>query len=553
MKSLLKARIRQLKNISKETTLSKFFLFALLGFSFFGIMIFIFFKVFGFLYHQQEFPLYFKLFLCEKVLMMTFLTMFLMLVLSSLISTLNIFFLSKDLHLLLSSPLPSRKVFIWKAIEVALSSSVMVVFFSFPALFAYSYYFAPHPVDIIGILSIFLLYIICGVSLGIITGLIIPAFISVRKLQPVLSVVSIIFISGIVIFLRLLRPERFGNPGAINNLVDYMGSLNVKGSGWFPFYWIARGLHMLAKTDYREFIKEIAVFLGVVIALCAFILFLQKRFYLPLFDKLNKGSAGSYRSSWKKPTFLSQDYSALWKKEVKTFVRNPSQWSQLLVIGAIVIVFILNIKGIPMPHPSVKNLIAYLNLVMAAFIVSGLNSRFTFLALPMENPGLIHVMASPFSMRKVFKFKLLFYVIPQIIIGFTLFLAGDAALGLDTFARFSGFVFLAPVLPFLTILALYFSLKVDESVPLTPQHLILSRSGISYMLWSMFYTALGMVYLVRPLFLYYYTKWTKLPVPVLEISIWFGVFIPANIALFALFYKKCSSIWNNKEISSPML
>ncbi|MGE5340032.1 MAG: putative ABC transporter permease subunit [Candidatus Omnitrophota bacterium] len=536
--------------------MSRFLIFFLMTGGFISLITFVFIKLFGFLYYQQEFPYYFKLFLCEKILMMSFLTVLMMLILSAIISTLNIFFLSKDLHVLLASPLPARSVFAWKSIEVLVSSSLMVIFFSFPVLFSYAYYFAPRLVDILGIAFIFLLYMICGVCIGVIIGLIVPAYVSVKKLQPVLSVVSIIFISGIIVFLRLLKPEEFGNPAAIHNIMDYMAGFNVRGSAWFPFYWIARALRMLAESNYGDFFKEFLSFVGVILVFGAFIYFLQKKYYLRLFDKLSKDTSGGYHSSWKKTflTFLSDgDYSALWKKEVKTFLRSPAQWSQLLIVGAIVIVYVLNIKGIPMPHPSVKHVIAYLNMGMAAFVVAGLSSRFTFPALPLESPGVIHLIVSPFSKEKVFRFKFVFYLIPQTLIGFILFLVGDAALGLDPFFRMTGFVFLAPVLPVITILALYFSLKVDDSVPLTPQHLLMSRGGIAFMLWSMGYILLAMVYFIRPVFLYYFHMYIREDIPFLEIAFWYGGFVIINLLFAILLYRRSLWIWKRKEIASPLV
>jgi ABC-2 type transport system permease protein len=547
MKSLFKARIRQLHNAFTHSNKRKYFLFFLLAASMLGLMAFFFIKIFGFLYHQEEFPLYFKLFLSEKILMMTFLTMFMMLIMSALVSTLNIFFLSRDLYLLLSSPLRSRTVFLWKSVEVASSSALMVIFFSMPVLFSYSYYFAPGPVEILAIIGVFLLYIVSGVLLGILIGLIIPAFFSVRKLQPVLSVVSIVLISGIVIFLRMLRPERFGNPEVINNLLDYMGGLSVEGFAMLPFYWIAKAVYFVSNGDYTGYLQTVGAFGGTILILGSFVLFLQKRFYLKLFDKLNKGSSGAYRSGWKKSSVLKGDYGTLWKKEIKTFLRSPDQWSQLLIIAAITVVFVLNIKGIPLPHPTVKNLIAYLNLGMAAFIVAGLNSRFTFTTIPMENPGIVHLMASPFKKEKIYRFKLLFYVVPQMLIGFSLFLAGDAALGMDGFARGSGFVFLTPILPLLTVLALFYSLRIEKSVPLTPQHLIASKNGISYMLWSLVLVVAGMVYFVRPMFIYYYSRWAQKAAPTLEILLWFGAFLLLNTLAITFLYRKSLKIFKNKE------
>lgn len=550
MKNLFKARRRQFKNTIKAYGKRQYILFTLLSMFILGMMGFFFIRVFGFLYYQQEFPFYFKLFLCEKILTMTFLTMFMMLILSSLISTLNIFFLSRDLPLLLSSPLKARTVFTWKAIEVGASSSLMVIFFSLPVLFAYAFYFASGVGDIMAIIPVFLLYIICSILIGIIIGLTIPSFISVKKLQPILSLVSIIFISAIVIFLRLMRPERFGNPEVINDLLNYMGGLNVPFFDYFPFSWIAKALHAIALGNARGYWLPMGAFLVILILLAAFTWFLQDRYYLKLYDKLNKGSGASYRSTWKKSLFLKEDYAALWKKEIKTFVRTPAQWSQLLIIGAIMIVFVLNIRGIPMHMPAVKNIIAYLNLGMAAFVVAGLNSRFAFPTIPMESPGVVHLMASPFKMKKLLSFKLLFFALPQVMLGFLMFLAGDISLHLDSFARLSGILYLLPVLPFLTVLSLFFSLRIEDTVPLTPQHLLVSKNGIAYMLWSSLYIVAGMVYFLRPLFLYYYHRAVGRSVPMVEIGLWFAGFILVNIVLMIILYRKSLSLLEKKEFSA---
>ncbi len=535
-----------MRNQLKRVGLRKYLLFTLFGLGLlFAIGIF-FIKIFGFLYHEEEFPMVFKLFISEKILLMVFLTLFSMLILSALISTLNIFFLSKDLRFLFSSPLKTGTVFYWKAIEVGINSGIMILFFSPPVLFAYCYYFAPGLIDIAGILFFFLMYCLSGIMAGILMGLIIPAFFSVRRLQPVLSVVSILLMSSIVIFLRLLKPEQFGNPDIINNMMNYMAGFDVTLFAYMPFSWLAKAFTHIAKGDYSALTGIAGAFAGTIGLLAAVAFFVQKKFYFKLFDKLSQSDAGKYRSSWKKG-LLKGEYGALYKKEVKTFMRSPAQWSQLLIIAAIIVVFILNMKGIPMPHPSFKNLISYLNLGMAAFIVAGLNSRFSFTTIPMENPGLIHLLASPFAKEKIYKFKLLFYAIPQMIIGFILFFTADIALQLDSFARLSGTIFLLPVLPFLTVLALYYSLKLEENIPLTPQHLIVSRSGVLYMLFGMLAIVLSMIYFVRPLFIYYYSLYRKVPVPNFEIFLWFLVFCLIFVGIMILLYRRSLALWRQRE------
>lgn len=546
MIALFRIKVRQLINTVRQSGKRKYLIFLLLGIGILLLIGFFFVKIFGFLNEQQEFPLMFKLFLSEKILMMVFLTLFMMLILSALISTLNIFFLSRDLGLLLGSPQKSVTIFFVKTVETTVNSSAMVVFFSLPVLYAYCYHFAPRWDHILAIALVFFLYIITGVLLGIILGMIVPTFFSVKKLQPVLSLVSIALISFIVIFLRLLRPERFMKPEAIDNLMEYMVGLDMGFFSHFPFSWVSRAMALVSRGNTSGYFLVLGLFVIVLTVLVGVVCIFQKKMYLKLVDRLNESSMGTVRSKWNHGPGRSR-WRPLLKKELKTFVRTPSQWSQLLIIGAMIMVFVLNMKSIPLPHPAVKNVIVYLNLGMAAFIGVGLNSRFTFTTIPMEGPGLVHVLASPFNRRVFLRFKLVFFAIPQLVIGFLLFYTGDITLKLDPFSRVTALFFLGPVLILLTVLAIFYGLQIGESAPVTPQHLIVSKSGISYMLWSLLIIGLGMVYFLRPLFLYYFNLFRMKPVPFPEIFVWFFGFLLLCVLMAGFFYRRSLVLWDERE------
>ena len=76
-------------------------------------------------------------------------------------------------------------------------------------------------------------------------------------------------------------------------------------------------------------------------------------------------------------------------KEVKTFFRDTSQWSQLILLGALVVVYVYNFSVLPL-HGSplvtfyFKNVIAFLNLALA-----GVRARLGggALRLPVVQPG----------------------------------------------------------------------------------------------------------------------------------------------------------------------
>ena len=546
MPSLLRIKRKQLVNHLRQTGYRKYILLSLFGATLLLVIGLFFVRLFGILYEQKDFPLYFRLFLGEKILLMVFMTLFLMLVLSALISALNIFFLSRDLKLLLSAPMSSGRIFLWKAVETALTSSIMVVFFALPVLFAFCYHFAPGWINVLGVLLVFLLYVLTGILLGILLGMTIPAFFSAHRIQPVLSFVSIGLVSFVVLFLRMLRPERFLNPDAIESLLDYMGGLDVGMFSYFPFHWAAKGLGALAKAKIGEYLKTVGLFLFVGSLLVFLIFWFQRRFYLLMVDRLGEGSGRRARSSWRARGSKGVS-SAFWQKEVKTFLRSPSQWSQLLIVAALAVLFVLNIRSIPLPHPSIRHLIAFLNMGMAGFIVVGLASRFAFTAIPMEGGGLAHVLSSPVRREFFLRFKAWFYTLPHLLLGLFLFFSGDLALDMDPFIRFIGIVFLVPMLVFLSLLALYFGLQWSGRVPLTPQHLIVSKPGISYMLWSLLLVVAGMVYFVRPLFLYFFSLYRFEPLPMVEIYAWVAVYVCLMSLSCHRVWRRSRRVWLSRE------
>lgn len=547
MRSLLKLKYLQLRNSLVRGEKKKFVLFLLLGLFFMLVLGFFFNKIFAYLVAVEEFPQVFKVFLAEKLLMMIYMTLFSMLLLSALLTSLDVFYISRDLHFLFSTPLPVRSAFAWKMLETGVYSSAMVVFFSLPVLFFYCRYFAPGPGQVLQVLLAFLLFIACGVLTGIMLGLVIPAFFSVRRLQPVLSVFSIILISSIVVFLRLLRPERFLEPSEIDNVLKYMGSLDLKIFYYFPFSWLARAMSLTADGRSAPYWKTIALFVILVAALLALVLWLRKKLYLQLFDKLNRGGRGYFKSNWH-TSQLKNDYIPLLRKELKTFLRTPAQWSQLLIVGALVAVFVINMRMIPLPHPSIKNFVSYLNLIMAVFIVSGLNSRFTFTSIPGEGPGQVHIFSSPYAKEKFYRFKLLFHLLPLLFVGFLLYALGDLALHFDAFTRVIALVFLTPAIVFLTILSLVLGIETNETNPLSPEHVIVSKQGISYMLWSMIYLVAGMIFLIRPVGIYYWHHFTHAAIPYKEITAWFLGFELVNLVLIVWYYRRGKRLWLAREL-----
>src|SRR5205807_9578870 len=76
-------------------------------------------------------------------------------------------------------------------------------------------------------------------------------------------------------------------------------------------------------------------------------------------------------------------------KDLKVFLRDVSQWSQLLLLLALVLVYlynfrVLDLQRIPYLSGVVKNVYAFVNLAMAGLVMATLCARFVFPAVSSE-------------------------------------------------------------------------------------------------------------------------------------------------------------------------
>ena len=84
--------------------------------------------------------------------------------------------------------------------------------------------------------------------------------------------------------------------------------------------------------------------------------------------------------------FLPHPIRLLILKDLRTFLRDPAQWSQFLIFFGLLAFYFLNIPrlGYGVQSPYWRNLVSFLNLSVTALILSTFTSRFIFPLLSLE-------------------------------------------------------------------------------------------------------------------------------------------------------------------------
>jgi len=127
----------------------------------------------------------------------------------------------------------------------------------------------------------------------------------------------------------------------------------------------------------------------------------------------------------------------IWKwifnKEIKVFLRDSVEWSQLFMIAALVVIYLYNFKLLPIEKAAfseqfITNLISFLNIGLAGFIMTSLSARFVFSSIGAEGGAFYHIKSSPISLRRFLLYKYLFYAIPFTILSLTLIIMSNKIL-----------------------------------------------------------------------------------------------------------------------------
>ena len=366
-------------------------------------------------------------YLTLKLLSMTFLTFFTILLFSNAIISLSSFYLSDDLFLLLSSPASLGKIYLSKLGETLLSSSWMVLLFGLPVFMAYGIVYRASILYYLQLLLVLPPFFVLPSVLGVgFTMILVNAF-PARRVRDILLLFSLAVVVSLYLLFRFLQPEKLVDPEAFSSLVEYFARMGSPASPLLPSQWATEALIPLLQRKGGEplFYLGLLASNGVVALLAGS--WLSRRLYLEGFSKSQEGRSARISQSRLLEGGLSLlgrplplPYRALLAKEIKTFLRDRTQWSQLFLLGALIVVYLYNFSVLPLKKSPIgsfylQNLLSFLNLGLAGFVLAAVGARFAFPAISLERNSFWIIRSSPFSLKR-FLWGKFFLILPPLLI-----------------------------------------------------------------------------------------------------------------------------------------
>ncbi len=342
--------------------------------------------------------------LAAKLLALGLLVFLGILLLSNLIAALSSFFLSRDLPALRAAPVDWLALYTARLTETLVSSSWMVVLMLLPILAAYERVYHGGPVFLVVALGAIVPFLIIPAAVGSAITLVLVRLFPARRSKDILGIIAVGAVGLLVLLLRLLRPERLVNPEAYRNLVDFLAALRGPSSPWLPSQWGADALTGYLQTAFDPFFLALLwTTAGATVVLGAA---LHRRLYPACFSRAQEGNENRMRrhAGWRWLERLlrraSLQRQELILKDVRIFFRDTTQWSQLIILAVLIVVYIYNIRVLPLRSGEMITryliaLVVFLNLALSGFVLAAIAARFVFPALSLEGRTLWLLGSSP--------------------------------------------------------------------------------------------------------------------------------------------------------------
>jgi ABC-2 type transport system permease protein len=314
------------------------------------------------------------------------------LLLSNIITALSTYFLAKDLDMLQSAPVDRLWLYLAKLLETIAYSSWMVALLAIPIFTAYGVVFDGGPWFVFVALGAFLPFLVPPAAIGAAITLVLVNVFPARRARDLLGLVAVGAAGVLAVVLRVLQPERLRSPSSPFMPTEWASDIVMN---WLNrvadplpllLLWSAAGSSVVA---------------GYV---------LHQRLYRDGFTKAQEGSEQFVRGRhWPKLLRALLGRLPVAKREfvlkdVLLFFRDSTQWSQLILLGVLVLVYVLNIRALPIYSGErlsfvLVTAVTFLNLGLAGFVLAAIAARFVFPSVSLEGRQLWLLRSSPLELE----------------------------------------------------------------------------------------------------------------------------------------------------------
>jgi len=362
---------------------------------------------------------------------------------STVVTALSTQYLSDDLSLLVSSPISLPALYGSRLILTALQSSWMVVLFSIPIYAAFALT-SPAPWQFLGAAALALApLVVIATTVGSMVTSVLMAVFPARRVREMLVLLTALFVVLLVFLIRVQQPEKLLNPRSIYDISEFFAAFQTPSSSLLPSSW-ATSLLIAGRRAEPLPAMPLALLWSTAAATIVLGCWLARAVYYLGYSRAQESRPAKFSSLPIVDRFLEAvtlpfdvRFRSLLLKDMRTFARDATQWSQLLLLLALVVVYLYNFSVLPSNFTFatffLQNLFSFLNLGLAGFVLAAVAVRFVFTSISAEGLAFWIVRSSPLTLDQFLWSKFWTAIPPLLVLSQILTLASNHFLGATTF------------------------------------------------------------------------------------------------------------------------
>jgi ABC-2 type transport system permease protein len=478
------ARVRQ-----ERKSRAKFLLLAFTGIGFWTAVFGVAWRVLRYIQKVQDIgPL-----LAGKMLSVILLAFLSILLLSNIITALSTFFLARDLDLLVAAPIGWFRLYLSKLGETIVHSSWMVALLALPIFTAYGVVFSGGPLfPFVAIAAVVPYLALPAVAGAVFTVLLVNVF-PARRTRELVGMVGLGAVAAVVLMLRFIRPERLARPEGFQNFLDYLAVLKTPTSPWLPSEWASEMIMnwLTRVSDPWPIVKLWGAGLLALAAGAA----VHRSLFLVGYSKAQEGAARKVRRTLRGPAstllhWLPPQKREFLFKDMRLFFRDNTQWSQLILLAVLLMIYIFNIKSLPIHSGeripfALVTIISFLNLGLAGFVLSAVAARFIFPGISLEGRQMWLLRSSPLDPRAILWSKYWMGTVPLLVLAISITVLTNVLLQVSPFMMAVSLTTIVLYTLAVSALALTFGVFYPQFGTENAAQIPTSFGGIVYMMTSL--------------------------------------------------------------------
>jgi ABC-2 type transport system permease protein len=368
-----------------------------------------------------------------------------LLVLSNAITGFSTLFLADDLPLLAVAPVPTGRLFVARLADTWLQSSWMMLVFALPILAACGPVLgAGLPFYLTLPLALLPLTLLCS-ALGALLTLGLARLMPVQRTQEILLLLAVVAFLGLYLTFRAAEPERLLHPDGFGDLLALIGSLELSAEAPNPPAWALGVAFAALRGEPWAALEPAALLLtgaGGAVALAAWTARLTWR---ASFGKVMEGrgeAPGRGLRAHLDRAFLAARRRArpprslgiaLRQKETRVFFRSTGQWTQLLLVVALVGVYVFNFRYFrTLQETGVlgRGGLFVAHVLLGGLVLTTVAARFLYPAVSLEGRAFWALAVAPVRAADLLRAKLRWGLGPLLLLSLGLALTADRVVAL---------------------------------------------------------------------------------------------------------------------------